>query len=50
MTEEIPPDGTVVADPRWDPWRPEDVARRLARLSAPWYVAAGWALDLFRGE
>jgi hypothetical protein len=50
VTEEIPPGGTVVADPRWDPWRPEDVARRLAGLSAPWYVAAGWALDLFRGE
>ena len=40
----------MVADPRWDPWRPEDVARRLAGVSAPWYVAAGWALDLFRGQ
>jgi hypothetical protein len=48
--EETPPGGIVVADPRWDPWRPEDVARRLAGVSAPWYVAAGWALDLFRGQ
>ena len=48
--EEIPPGGTEVADPRWDAWRPEDVARLLAGVSAPWYVAAGWALDLFRGE
>lgn len=48
--EEIPPGGTVVAGPRWDPWRPEDVARLLSGVSAPWYVAAGWALDLFRGE
>jgi hypothetical protein len=26
------------------------VAQRLAGVQAPWYVAAGWALDLFRGE
>ena len=51
MTEEkIPPGGTEVGEPPWDPWRPEDVARLLAGLSVPWYVAAGWALDLFRGE
>jgi hypothetical protein len=47
---EIPPGGREVSDPRWDPWRPEDVARLLAGVSVPWYVAAGWALDLFRGE
>jgi len=28
--EEIPPGGTEIPDPTWDPWRPEDVARRLA--------------------
>jgi hypothetical protein len=48
--EEIPPGGTEIPDPAWDPWRPEDVTRRLAGVSAPWCVAAGWALDLFRGE
>lgn len=48
--EEIPPGGTVVAGPRWDPWRPEEAARRLAGVTAPWYVARGWALDLFRSE
>jgi len=48
--EEIPPGGTEVGELPWDPWRPEDVARLLAGLSVPWYVAAGWALDLFRGE
>jgi hypothetical protein len=26
------------------------VARRLAGIAIPWYVAAGWALDLFRGR
>ena len=34
---------------KWDPWRPDEVARRLAGVSAPWYVAAGWAIDLFLG-
>ncbi|MEV6304260.1 hypothetical protein AB0M02_32975 [Actinoplanes sp. NPDC051861] len=30
-------------------WAPGEVARRLAGAEVPWYVAAGWALDLFRG-
>jgi hypothetical protein len=47
---EIPPGGQEVSDPHWDPWRPENVARLLAGVSVPWYVAGGWALDLFRGE
>jgi hypothetical protein len=33
----------------WDAWRPEDVARALAGVEAPWYVAAGWSVDLFLG-
>jgi hypothetical protein len=33
----------------WDAWRPEEVAARLAGVPAPWYVAGGWALDLFLG-
>ncbi|MHA3022799.1 nucleotidyltransferase domain-containing protein [Mycobacterium sp. BMJ-28] len=35
---------------RWDAWSPADVARRLSDVSAPWCVAAGWAVDLFVGE
>jgi hypothetical protein len=35
---------------KWDAWRPEHVERLLAGVAAPWYVAAGWALDLFLGE
>jgi hypothetical protein len=50
IDEEIPPGGTVIADPRWAPWRPQDAARRLSGVTVPWCVAAGWALDLFRGE
>lgn len=35
---------------RWaSAWRPDEVAARLKGVRTPWYVAAGWALDLFRG-
>lgn len=40
----IDPDSSV-----WDAWRPEQVNRLLAGVEAPWYVAAGWAIDLFLG-
>lgn len=34
---------------QWDAWRPDEVARLLGGVRVPWYVAAGWALDLFVG-
>jgi RimJ/RimL family protein N-acetyltransferase len=34
---------------RWDAWRPERVAELLRGVETPWYVAAGWAIDLFLG-
>jgi hypothetical protein len=34
---------------KWDAWRPERVARLLEGVEAPWYVAGGWAIDLFLG-
>jgi hypothetical protein len=34
----------------WQPFRPEDAARRLDGLDVPWAVAAGWAIDLFVGR
>ena len=34
----------------WQAWSPAEVGERLGGLSAPWYVAAGWALDLFLGR
>jgi hypothetical protein len=34
---------------KWDPWRPEEAARLLDGVDAPWYVAGGWAVDLFLG-
>ncbi len=38
------------ADPPWRPWTPEEVAAHLAHVQVRWYVVAGWALDLYRGE
>ena len=34
----------------WDAWTPGEAAQRLEGLAAPWYVTAGWALDLFLGR
>jgi len=34
----------------WQPWSPYAVARLLVRLAAPWWIAGGWALDLFLGR
>ncbi|WP_441249150.1 nucleotidyltransferase domain-containing protein [Kitasatospora sp. McL0602] len=55
MTESLPPGGVVHSaeelDARWaQAWRPEQVAERLSGVSTTWCIAAGWALDLFRGR
>lgn len=34
---------------QWRPWTPEHVAGVLAGVDTPWYVAAGWAIELFVG-
>lgn len=34
----------------WRAWRPEEAAAALAGVGAPWCVAGGWALDLWRGR
>jgi hypothetical protein len=44
------PGGRPALDPPWQAWSPEDAAARLAGVTVPWCVAAGWAVDLFRGE
>lgn len=37
-------------DARWAScWAPSQVADRLAGLAVPWYVAGGWAVELFLG-
>jgi hypothetical protein len=48
---ELSPADIEALDARWSlSWTPGEVAQRLAGIAAPWYVAAGWALDLFRGR
>ncbi|MEU6663472.1 hypothetical protein [Streptomyces sp. NPDC046821] len=57
MSEQLPsggmklsPDEIEALHARWSScWTPSEVAQRLAGISTPWCVAAGWALDLFRG-
>jgi hypothetical protein len=34
---------------KWQAWRPDEVARLLDGVRVPWYVAGGWALELFLG-
>jgi len=34
----------------WEAWRPAQVTEFLEGLDVPWYIAAGWAIDLFLGE
>jgi hypothetical protein len=34
----------------WEPWNPKQVATLFAPLSAPWWIAGGWAIDLFLGK
>jgi hypothetical protein len=34
----------------WEPTQPRDAPKLLAGLTSPWWVAGGWALDLFLGR
>ncbi len=34
----------------WEPWVPEAFGERMVGASVPWYVAGGWAIDLFVGR
>lgn len=34
-------------DALWAAWSPAEVARRLANVTVPWCITAGWALELF---
>jgi uncharacterized protein CbrC (UPF0167 family) len=47
---ELSPAEIEALEARWSSCRaPREVAQHLAGISTPWCVAAGWALDLFRG-
>src|SRR5215470_12830337 len=47
--DQIPP-GEPFTEFTFEPWTPQEVARRLAGTSVPWAFAAGWALELFLGS
>ena len=47
---EATPESIPVDLDAWDAWTPHEAASHLAGLRASWYVAAGWALDLFLGR
>jgi hypothetical protein len=57
VSEQLPGGGNRLSpaevealDARWSScWTPAEVAHRLTGTTTPWYVAGGWALDLFRG-
>ncbi|WP_111474438.1 nucleotidyltransferase domain-containing protein [Methylobacterium sp. XJLW] len=34
----------------WDAWSPHELAQRLRGAIVPWYVAGGWALDIWHGK
>ncbi|MEU4655223.1 hypothetical protein AB0G32_15010 [Streptomyces sp. NPDC023723] len=58
MGEQLPggcvvltPDEIAALHARWSScWTPSELAQQLTGINTPWYVAAGWALDLFRGK
>ncbi|MBF9073687.1 nucleotidyltransferase domain-containing protein [Streptacidiphilus fuscans] len=59
MSEQLPPGGAELSPAELDSvvvhwaasaWTPSEIAQRLVGVATPWCVAAGWALDLFRGE
>lgn len=35
---------------KWEPLTPQQVAELMRGFDAPWYIAGGWALDLFLGR
>ena len=35
---------------RWQPRTPREVATFFAALDVPWWIAGGWAIDLFVGR
>jgi aminoglycoside-2''-adenylyltransferase len=48
--DQIPPGGEPLTGFTWAPWTPQEVASHLASADVPWAFAAGWAIELFRGE
>jgi hypothetical protein len=58
VSEQLPDGGIELSaaeidalDARWSSsWTPSEVPGHLAGIATPWYVAGGWAVDLFLGR
>ncbi|MDR7040173.1 hypothetical protein J2X36_004954 [Methylobacterium sp. BE186] len=37
-------------DEAWEAWSPHELGQRLREATLPWYVAGGWALDIWHGK
>jgi hypothetical protein len=35
---------------KWQPWSPQEVAALFAQFSGQWWIAGGWAIDLYLGR
>ena len=50
----VPKRNTTAHDPNpfgaWQSWQPHEVAQLFSALAIPWWIAGGWAVDLFLGE
>lgn len=47
LIETSPHDSTDRDGARWDPASPHDAAAWFSNLAVPWWIAGGWAIDLF---
>jgi hypothetical protein len=34
----------------WQPWQPQQATQFFSQTTAPWWIAGGWAIDLFLGK
>ena len=50
MTHDAGAAPTTPEPPRWEPLTPQQVAALLRGLEIPWWIAGGWALDLYLGR
>lgn len=37
-------------DEAWEAWSPDELRQRLREATLPWYLAGGWALDVWHGR
>jgi len=50
VTGTVGPQDPATHNGEWDPLHPDEVLRLLDGLAVPWWIAGGWAIDLFVGR